>query len=79
MKNNRIIFIGTSNNTSARETRPGECALSVNLERHNSTLRPVASHNFAGSIADSSRKICYIHSCGGMQHLLSIDGTTLYH
>ncbi len=79
MKNNRIIFIGTSNNTSARESKPGECSNIVNLERHNSTLRPVSSHNFAGSIADSNRKICYIHTCNGEQHIISIYGTTLYH
>ena len=79
MKNNRIIFIGTSGNSAPREAKPGECSLTVNLERHNSTLRPVASHNFAGSIANSSRKICYIHSCGGEQHLISIDDTTIYH
>ena len=79
MKHNRITFIGTSNNLAARESKPGECSHVVNFERHNSTLRPVASYNFAGSVADINRKICYIHSCSGEQHLISVDGTTIYH
>ena len=79
MKNNRITFIGTSNHIAARESKPGECSHIVNLERHNSTLRPVASYNFAGSVADINRKICYVHTCGGNRHLISIDDTAIYH
>ena len=79
MKNNRITFIGSANHASARTANSGECSHTVNLERHNTTLRPSASYNFAGSISGSNRKICFIHTCGTEQHLISVDETTLYH
>lgn len=79
MKNSRITFIGTSNNVATRESKPGECSIMSNLERHNSTLRPISSYNFAGSVSDNKRKICYIHSCTGEQHLISVDENTIYH
>ena len=78
MKNNRIHFIGTTNNKSIRDIQPGECSHVVNLQRHNNTLLPIATYNLIGG-TNSNRKICYIHSCNGEEHIISIEEKTLYH
>lgn len=78
MKNNRITFIGTSNNKALRATQAGECSHTVNLQRHNDTLYPCSNYSPAASVW-GDRDIRYIHACNTVRHIISAEGCSLYH
>ncbi|MBE6306813.1 MAG: hypothetical protein E7084_04095 [Bacteroidales bacterium] len=79
MNNKRINLIGVSDHSSGREMQPGECARIVNLTKVNNTLCPTPTPAQIGGMAYMGRKVCYIHLCNNLQHIISTDGDSLFH
>ena len=79
MNNNRITFIGSSQQKSARNTENGECHRIVNLRQQSNSLTSVGNNPIDFVLADTSRILLYVHTCNEQQHFISQSLQTLYH
>lgn len=75
----RIIFNGMNRNAPPAVAQPGDCTSIVNLRRQANHLVPVGSPQSLYYMAETNRRLFYVHSCYDGEHHITANDYGVYY
>lgn len=75
----RITFNGINRYTAPAVAQPGDCTSIVNLRRQSDHLIPVGTPQVIYDIAETDRRLFYVHSCYDGEHHISANDYGVYY